>query len=1147
MNESKLIKNYSNVLEIEDVIQQNFLGIKFKKESLEKEFEAYLLKTSRPMRMIANSLPLIFMTLRAILHIRGKENPVKMVIDVCSSFLVILVFIIYHFLTKKAFLIKILNYVYSFMILMFSTYSVFSTNLTFKNNYKDVQMREIYLFLLMSLTELIYFFEFNLFFCIILFIWNLGIAFTITFINLQEDNERFKECFIFFLILIPFILLKRLDSLMLRKDFLKNYKLRNYFAYTFGFLDKMKSIMVTIKDKNLFIYNVAFKNYLLTSNLTKKILQTEFDKINNKEIGVYNMPTTFNEQTNQGAQTHFNSNILENNNKSPKIEKDENILDIERFYSENRKKMLTLEIFKKLANLDDKKNSSYYKQMAKNSPHKCCFPNDDFQISKINSFKINETYPIKQNENEYNPSRKIKIETNFTDEEERKHYIFSESKNELTELYLRNIKLMAISQDMYRYRASNLFDILNNINKLNIVDNKNEDFLYLGEFFIKQDSFYFQVYFRKNKEIKDLMDLFIYDMTSIKKAEEKEFKLKSQFFAKIAHEFKTPINSIISLINNLEYDNRVKLYNLDNILKSLSHIRSLSEYIILLINDIIEYSNFYKFNKGTISEDINYQQSDINPNDNILSNDENNKDKIKNVSKEKINIKNIIIYCQEILKALLIDKEKNKFIKAKQEFDENISNYEFYSNETKLKQILLNLISNAVKFTKAGWIEIKSSIVREKYNEWLKISVLDTGVGVSKEEIDLLLRDNRENDFLNNTRDYNKEGSGIGFYISKYLAEQLNHKINVEPNVKSGSIFSIFIKAHKIKNPFINSDWSLISENKDLNKLYTQNLFEQIFEKYFYDASLNKGYEKMIIDIKNIFEKEHSDSVTLIPKRHSHNNFFFSNTKINRGRNFLIEENNSNYSYFQEERSEKYSQKTKEFWNNNCYMFEYTKFAENNFNMSSINMNRIDKISNFSAKSISCADSKECNCVLHKNILRRRDINTSIDDVDIRFKSIPKVEDNDVIEKEEIYYFSEKHKNIILIIDDHKEIRESLKNLVSKILRKKNLLDLYITKEGRDGVDILHNVIYDQFENNRIKCILTDENMEYINGSDAIKIIRNLEKSKKIKPIIIASITAFEDEFNKSIIKSTGVNQIFAKPCSEKDLIYFFNEYKIFD
>jgi len=136
---------------------------------------------------------------------------------------------------------------------------------------------------------------------------------------------------------------------------------------------------------------------------------------------------------------------------------------------------------------------------------------------------------------------------------------------------------------------------------------------------------------------------------------------------------------------------------------------------------------------------------------------------------------------------------------------------------------------------------------------------------------------------------------------------------------------------------------------------------------------------------------------------------------------------------------------------------------------------------------------------------------------------------------------------IILIIDDHVHLRDSLKNTIKKILLKIKLNNDYIIKEGIDGSDMISEVIKDQFESNRIECIITDENMDFINGSEAIKILRKLENKKKIIKINIASLTAFEDEMNRKNIKDSGVDMILSKPINEKILFEFFLKFNIFN
>ena len=86
-------------------------------------------------------------------------------------------------------------------------------------------------------------------------------------------------------------------------------------------------------------------------------------------------------------------------------------------------------------------------------------------------------------------------------------------------------------------------------------------------------------------------------------------------------------------------------------------------------------------------------------------------------------------------------------------------------------------------------------------------------------------------------------------------------------------------------------------------------------------------------------------------------------------------------------------------------------------------------------------------------------------------------------------------------MDDSKYISDAMKNLIKKILKEAKC-DLEVIT-GSDGVDIIKNVIDDQTNGNLIKCIITDENMEYIKGSEAIRFLRSLVMKNKIKHVKI--------------------------------------------
>ena len=97
-----------------------------------------------------------------------------------------------------------------------------------------------------------------------------------------------------------------------------------------------------------------------------------------------------------------------------------------------------------------------------------------------------------------------------------------------------------------------------------------------------------------------------------------------------------------------------------------------------------------------------------------------------------------------------------------------------YGDETRLKQILINLVKNALKFTKQGSIRILAAYDSEE--EMLKVQVIDTGKGIAKDEIQKLFAMFGK---LERTADINQEGIGMGLHICKKLVEGGSGKIQV--------------------------------------------------------------------------------------------------------------------------------------------------------------------------------------------------------------------------------------------------------------------------------------------------------------------------------------------------------------------------------
>ena len=119
------------------------------------------------------------------------------------------------------------------------------------------------------------------------------------------------------------------------------------------------------------------------------------------------------------------------------------------------------------------------------------------------------------------------------------------------------------------------------------------------------------------------------------------------------------------------------------------------------------------------------------------------------------------------------------------------------------------------------------------------------------------------------------------------------------------------------------------------------------------------------------------------------------------------------------------------------------------------------------------------------------------------------------------------NKNIILVVDDNHLINEANKNIVKKWF---NLIGIEVEIIlCSDGIDIIRYVLNDKIKKN-IKCILTDENMEFINGSEAIKLIRKLESKSYIPHIPCISVTCHEDKNIVDNIYASGANRVLSKP-----------------
>ncbi|MFK7907879.1 MAG: ATP-binding protein, partial [Chitinophagales bacterium] len=232
---------------------------------------------------------------------------------------------------------------------------------------------------------------------------------------------------------------------------------------------------------------------------------------------------------------------------------------------------------------------------------------------------------------------------------------------------------------------------------------------------------------------------------------ERSSNLKQRFLANMSHEIRTPMNAIVGMGNLLETD-------MDNFTptqgKYLRGIRNASEHLLVIINDILDFS---KIEAG------------------------------------KLEIENVAFSLHEVLQNVSHTfkyKAEEKDIQLLLHMEEKLPDM-LLGDPTRLMQILLNLVSNAIKFTDKGKVEIEASILKEgSKSVELAFSVLDTGRGIPEGRLETIF-DSFSQISSDTTRRFG--GTGLGLTITKKLIEMQGGKLSVRSQVGEGSVFSFVL------------------------------------------------------------------------------------------------------------------------------------------------------------------------------------------------------------------------------------------------------------------------------------------------------------------------------------------------------------------
>lgn len=175
MKNSELLDNYAKLIEIDDITNDSIFGVSFNDHNMELKYNVFLLNFSRKMRITVNIVSLLLIFMRISLSLRGRLLPSFLYADIATGILAIVLFICSHFLFRKKMKLRmIFNYVFSGYILLVNAYSTIFSHIYFKSTpendkHNGIQLRDLYVMLLLSITELLYSLEYNFFFCDIYF------------------------------------------------------------------------------------------------------------------------------------------------------------------------------------------------------------------------------------------------------------------------------------------------------------------------------------------------------------------------------------------------------------------------------------------------------------------------------------------------------------------------------------------------------------------------------------------------------------------------------------------------------------------------------------------------------------------------------------------------------------------------------------------------------------------------------------------------------------------------------------------------------------------------------------------------------------------------------------------------------------------
>jgi len=238
------------------------------------------------------------------------------------------------------------------------------------------------------------------------------------------------------------------------------------------------------------------------------------------------------------------------------------------------------------------------------------------------------------------------------------------------------------------------------------------------------------------------------ELREAKDAAEEASRAKSTFLANMSHELRTPLTGIIGYSELLQHEAEYQGYT--DIIADLGKINTAGQHLLAIINDILDLS---KIESGKMQ-----------------------------IFVEAFDLHKLLADVQATSGPLI---EKNHNTLEVHHLPEGLGL--IHSDMTKIRQVVLNLLSNAAKFTKNGQINLRASYEQRGGQEWVTISISDTGIGIGAEHLGRLFQEFTQAD-ASMTRRYG--GTGLGLALCRRLCLLLGGTIDVTSELGVGSTFT---------------------------------------------------------------------------------------------------------------------------------------------------------------------------------------------------------------------------------------------------------------------------------------------------------------------------------------------------------------------